>query len=61
MFENLLTFLRLINENGDKFFIEAEGRPNIIQSFIEHYNNDYHCHEDCDSEGIIQLKENANK
>ena len=36
--EELLDFLQGIKSQGYNFFIEAEGRPDKIDSFINNYN-----------------------
>lgn len=57
----LLTFLNDIKANGGCFFIEAEAKTKRIENFIYDYNNQYSPKINMHSDGIIVLKEDANK
>ena len=48
-------------ETGQEVFIEAEGRPSVIEKFIDVYNCRYGHHIDEDENGIIVLQDDANK
>lgn len=48
-------------ETEQEVFIEAEGKPSVIESFINDYNYRYGHHIDEHEEGIIVLQKNANK
>lgn len=50
-----------IQQNRDHVFIEAEGKPTKLDSFISSYNALYSPCITVNSDGIICLAENANK
>lgn len=52
------SFIKITRQDA---FIEAEGKPNIIQKFIEEYNSKYSPTISVHSEGIIKLQDDANK
>ena len=50
-----------LEKTGQNVFIEAEGKPSVIEKFIRAYNDEYgHCIDE-DEEGIIVLQDDANK
>lgn len=55
---DLDVFIRRTNQS---VFIEAEGKPNVITSFINDYNSKYSENIDARTDGIIQLQPNADK
>ena len=61
MIDKLIDFLRDISSKGNSFFIEAEGKPGVINNFIINYNATHRGRIDDQSEGIILLENNANK
>lgn len=50
-----------IRNSNQHVFIEAEGKPNRINSFIRDYNSRYLPLVNVNTSGIIQLQEDANK
>jgi hypothetical protein len=61
-------FMRIVDAIDDFFkttrqavFIEAEGKPSRIQSFIDDYNNQYNEMLRMDDDGLIVLQDDANK
>ena len=50
-----------IKITGQEVFIEAEGKPGTIQSFISEYNSRYSPAISMNMNGIIVLQEDANK
>lgn len=48
-------------ESGQEVFIEVEGKPSDIDQFILNYNSQYGYNLDRHEDGVIVLKENANK
>lgn len=49
------------NETGQHVFIEAEGKPPIIEKFLNDYNYKYGHSIDEDEDGIIVLQPDADK
>lgn len=50
-----------IKQKSDHVFIEAEGKPSKLNSFITSYNTLYTPHITIQDDGIICLSEDANK
>lgn len=50
-----------IKITGQKVFIEAEGKPEVIKNFISDYNSKYSPGISVNTDGIIRLQEDANK
>lgn len=61
MIERILDFLNDIKHKGGRFFIEAEGKPGAMNKFIDEYNRKHTPAITINSEGIIVLKDDANK
>jgi len=58
---DILTFLNDLKGKGYDFFIEAEGCPDKMDTFICRYNTKYGDNINSSTDGIICLKPNANK
>ena len=56
MYEELMKFL-----HSEECFIEAEGKKTALNDFIKQYNRDYSASLTLQDDGIIFLKEDANK
>lgn len=52
---------QFIRDMGSDVFIEAEGKPEVIQKFIHDYNSKYSPIISKYTDGIIVLQEDANK
>lgn len=61
MHNQVAQFLNDIHFHGKSFLIEAEGRVDDIENFIDGYNCSHSEQIDLSSDGIRVLKENANK
>lgn len=55
---DLVTFIQQV---GDHVFIEAEGKPSMLNNFITTYNSSYSPSITLQTDGIICLEEDANK
>ena len=56
MYGELLDFLR-----NNEFFIEAEAKPSTMHNFVNDYNERYNENLSFQDDGMIILKEDANK
>lgn len=61
MHNQVAQFLNDIRSKGNTFFIEAEGKMDDIENFIDEYNCSHSEKIGLNSEGIIVLKDDANK
>ena len=55
---DLVTFIQQV---GEHVFIEAEGKPSMLNNFITTYNSSYSPSITLQTDGIICLEEDANK
>ena len=54
-------FSNIYPQVGDHVFIEAEGKPSMLNNFITTYNSSYSPSITLQTDGIICLEEDANK
>ena len=63
--DNIVSIAKRIDEffkeTEQEVFIEAEGKPSVIEKFIGEYNYRYGHHIDEHENGIIVLQDDANK
>ena len=59
--QTILDLNRFIKDSQQNVFIEAEGKPNVINKFIKDYNAKYSPMININTDGIIKLQPDANK